>query len=89
MEEQRLRKWNWAGHVARRVDGRWAQTLLDWRPLGHRQRRRRDCRWSDTLTQFFSDRLDGNFANDFWKFQALDRDVWNELARDYLEHCRG
>ena len=44
VEEQRRRKWHWAGHVARRTDGRWARLLLDWRPPGHRRRGRPDTR---------------------------------------------
>ena len=29
VEEQRRRKWQWAGHIARRTDGRWGRVLLD------------------------------------------------------------
>ncbi|CAH2238493.1 jg5674 [Pararge aegeria aegeria] len=25
-------KWNWAGHIARRTDGRWGSKELEWRP---------------------------------------------------------
>ncbi|KAI8426600.1 hypothetical protein MSG28_005383 [Choristoneura fumiferana] len=25
-------KWQWAGHIARRTDGRWGQKVLEWRP---------------------------------------------------------
>ncbi|CAH2245134.1 jg2388 [Pararge aegeria aegeria] len=25
-------KWQWAGHIARRTDGRWGLKVLEWRP---------------------------------------------------------
>ncbi|CAG9122988.1 unnamed protein product [Plutella xylostella] len=25
-------KWQWAGHIARRTDGRWSRRVLEWRP---------------------------------------------------------
>ncbi|CAH2234465.1 jg1608 [Pararge aegeria aegeria] len=25
-------KWQWAGHIARRIDGRWGLKVLEWRP---------------------------------------------------------
>ncbi|CAH2265008.1 jg25136 [Pararge aegeria aegeria] len=25
-------KWKWAGHIARRTDGRWGSKVLEWRP---------------------------------------------------------
>ena len=25
-------KWNWAGHIARRQDGRWTKRLTEWTP---------------------------------------------------------
>ena len=31
---QRKRKWSFAGHVARRDDGRWSHQVLKWEPLG-------------------------------------------------------
>ena len=37
--EQRRRKWRWAGHVARRTDGRWARQVLHWIPHGGERRR--------------------------------------------------
>ncbi|KAI8421291.1 hypothetical protein MSG28_008327 [Choristoneura fumiferana] len=36
-------KWQWAGHIARRADGRWGRKVLEWRPrigkrsVGHQQ----------------------------------------------------
>ncbi|CAH2211483.1 jg24928 [Pararge aegeria aegeria] len=34
-------KWQWAGHIARRTDGRWGLNVLEWRPrTGKRSVRR-------------------------------------------------
>ena len=51
--EQRRRKWGWAGHVARRSDGRWASRMLHWIPHGgERSRGRPATRWEDELEDF-------------------------------------
>ena len=34
VEEQRWRKWQFAGHSARREDGRWTQKILNFDPKG-------------------------------------------------------
>ncbi|KAG6445228.1 hypothetical protein O3G_MSEX003777 [Manduca sexta] len=31
-------KWQWAGHIARRTDGRWGGIVLEWRPRTGRRR---------------------------------------------------
>eukprot|EP00973_Karenia_brevis_P083001 11508050-Karenia_brevis.AAC.1 len=50
----RRRKWRWAGHVARRSDGRWSTSLVSWVPEnGHRRRGHPRKRWSDDLKAFF------------------------------------
>ena len=49
VEEQRRRKWRWAGHLMRRSDGRWSTKILQWAPVtgqrsvGHPARRWADC----------------------------------------------
>ncbi|CAE8607669.1 unnamed protein product [Polarella glacialis] len=35
---QKQRKWQWAGHVARRTDDRWSTTLVNWVPSDRRRR---------------------------------------------------
>ncbi|KAL0860164.1 hypothetical protein ABMA27_010471 [Loxostege sticticalis] len=30
-------KWQWAGHIARRTDGRWGRKVLEWRPRAGRR----------------------------------------------------
>ena len=72
VEEQRRRKWRWAGHVARREDGRWSRRLLDWEPpMGRRSWGRPALRWSDSLTQF------AKTKDETWKRTARDRMKWS------------
>ncbi|CAH2104279.1 unnamed protein product [Euphydryas editha] len=43
-------KWQWAGHIARRTDGRWNRKVLKWRPrTGKRSVGRPFARWTDDL----------------------------------------
>ena len=43
------RKWSWAGHLARRSDGRWSEAVTCWWPRGTGARRRggQKKRWKD------------------------------------------
>ena len=40
----RRKKWRWAGHLARRDDGRWSTRRLDWQPLKGQRKRGRPCK---------------------------------------------
>ncbi|CAH2235424.1 jg13282 [Pararge aegeria aegeria] len=43
-------KWKWAGHIARRTDGRWGSKVLEWRPrTGKRSVGRPPTRWTDDI----------------------------------------
>ncbi|CAH2237124.1 jg24463 [Pararge aegeria aegeria] len=45
-------KWNWAGHICRREDGRWRRVILDWQPrTGHRSIGRPPARWRDDIVK--------------------------------------
>ena len=78
---QRERKWRWAGHVARRTDGRWTKKLLEWKPEGRRSPGRPQTRWEHTLTKFVSRRL--AFIESGWKDLAAHRGSWELLAEDF------
>jgi hypothetical protein len=88
VEEQRRRKWQWAGHVARRTDARWARLLIDWIPLGRRRRGHPETRWNDVLVAFFKHGMQEGVQDDFWKHQALDKEIWNLLETSFLDYCR-
>ena len=53
VDEVARRKFQWAGHVARRTDGRWSQFLLQWAVFGSRQQGRPRTRWTDSLVLWF------------------------------------
>ncbi|CAH2217490.1 jg7765 [Pararge aegeria aegeria] len=45
---QRKLKWQWAGHIVRRKDGRWGPKVLEWQPrTGERCVGRPPMRWTD------------------------------------------
>ena len=81
LEERRRRKWRWAGHVARRDDGRWTKKALSFMPNGFRSVGRPKLRWEEDLVRFFNDQMGGN---DDWKSCAQDRDKWKLLEDDYV-----
>ena len=84
--DQRRRKWQWAGHIARRSDGRWGRKVLDWCPHGCRSRGRPVTRWTDALSEYFKVNLDSDInPEDYWKPQALDREIWNMLEKDFVD----
>ena len=87
---QRRKKHQWAGHIARRDDGRWSAAILDWCPepgarqggagRGRRQARPKQ-RWSDELAahvvEFTGD------AEIHWRLLASDRTTWKSLEDDF------
>jgi hypothetical protein len=50
-------KWQWAGHIARRTDGRWGGKVLEWRRrTGRRSVGRPPTRWTDDLMKVVGSR---------------------------------
>ena len=72
----RKRLWRFAGHTARRRDGRWNTELLSWIPTGFRFDWRPKRRWSDALDEFW---LGRGVAAGGWIEHAQDRDRWHAL----------
>ena len=80
VDEQKRRKFRWAGHVARRKDGRWTTSLLDWIPhLGRRAQGRPLTRWDDAI------RKCARQAGQEWKDAAQDRDWWDEMTEKFVK----
>ena len=78
VEEQRRRKWRWAGHVARRDDGRWSHRLLSWEPaLGRRSWGRPVLRWEDPLSRF------ARTKGESWQKAARDRNKWSAWEDEF------
>lgn len=70
-------KWQWAGHVCRRMDGRWAKKTLEWRPRsGRRSVGRPMTRWDDDLRVVAGSR---------WMRVAGDRGSWRSLKEAYVQ----
>ncbi len=68
IEANRVRKWRFAGEVARQIDSRWSQQAAEWHPncgIGHAQGTPR-TRWEDQLV---------TFAGGDWMARALDVDT--------------
>ncbi|CAH2235385.1 jg5953 [Pararge aegeria aegeria] len=70
-------KWQWAGHVCRRTDGRWSRKVLEWRPrVGKRSVGRPPTRWSDDLRKV---------AGIDWMRKAENRKSWRCLKEAYVQ----
>jgi hypothetical protein len=68
-------KWQWAGHIARRTDGRWGGKVLEWRPrTGRRSVGRSPTRWSDDLVKVAGSRMRA----------SQDRSSWRTLGEAYV-----
>ncbi|CAH2237936.1 jg4630 [Pararge aegeria aegeria] len=62
-------KWQWAGHIVRRRDGRWGPKVLEWQPRnGKRSVGRPPTRWTDDI-----------------KRVAGSRGIWNSLQKTYVQ----
>ena len=74
------RKWNFAGHTARRQDGRWSTRLLSWtgQSLGKRARGRPVTRWGDALDAFCCDGVSPEVGT--WTMYAQCRPEWARLS---------
>ena len=69
-------KWQWAGYLARRADGRWGVKVLEWRPrTGRRSVGRPPTRWTDYLIKVAGNR---------WMRTAQDRSLWRSLGEAYV-----
>ena len=80
VEEQRRRKWRWAGHVARRKDRRWTIRMLDWCPdWGSRAVGRPAPRWEDCFVKH------EQVLGEKWRTVAQDRDRWMELEAAFAK----
>ena len=86
-EEIHRRRYRWAGHVARRQDGRWTREVLTWSVVGSWSQKRPLTRWSDTFSKFFCSLfdMDRTIDNSFWMDAAQDRDTWHASESEYID----
>ncbi|CAH0690392.1 unnamed protein product [Spodoptera exigua] len=65
-------KWQWAGHICRRIDDRWSKRVLEWRPrLGKRSVGRPPARWTDDIRRV---------AGSGWMRRAEHRAQWRAIG---------
>ncbi|CAH2261953.1 jg7002 [Pararge aegeria aegeria] len=74
-------KWQWAGHIVRRRDGRWGLKVLEWQPrTGKRSVGGRlvspTTRWTDDIRRVAGSR---------WIQAAQNRGIWNSLQKTYVQ----
>ena len=73
----KLSKWRWAGHLARRSDGRWTKLTTLWKPeTGSRRRGRPHARWQDELV---------NATGGRWWRKARDREDWKIRGEAFVQ----
>jgi len=80
VQEQKRRKWRWAGHASRREDMRWSYRMIGWVPTGQGSRSvgRPMTRWEDSIEHFA-------IAKDFkWIIIAQDRQEWRRLEDEFV-----
>ena len=71
----KMKKWHWAGHLARSTDNRWTKNVTEWRPwLGSRHQGRQKVRWRDEIASFIGIR---------WMATANDRKLWCQLGEAF------
>jgi ribonuclease HII len=73
----KLGKWKWAGHVARREDGRWTTAVTEWTPRnGKRSPGRPFKRWRDEIDKYW--------GTPAWKKHTRDRKYWKKHAEAFI-----
>ena len=81
VEEQRRRKWKWAGHVMRRTDGRWSTAAANWKPEGKRKVGGQHRAWMDDIEDIVME--ESRWGRGEWQMCAMDRDEWRSLEAKY------
>ncbi|CAH2208150.1 jg24341 [Pararge aegeria aegeria] len=70
-------KWQSAGHIVRRKDGRWDPKVLEWQPrTGKRSVGRPPTRWTGDIKRVAGSR---------WTQAAQNRGIWNCLQNTYVQ----
>ena len=83
--KSRRMKWSWAGHVARRNDGRWSTAILNWKPVGGKRKvGHPTARWRDDLASFCKTYI-MDLDEDEWVLLTQDREGWATHEAEYAE----
>jgi len=70
-------KWDWAGHVARMTDNRWAYRITNWEPNKKRKKGGQKRNWSDDINKFLRHNL--------YHRVAWDRSEWIRLREAFAQ----
>ena len=81
--QQRGRLWQWAGRVARCVDGRWSNEILHWELLENRPRGRPRIRWTHQFVPFLQEKLGKGIAEGEWITIAQDAARWDSWITEF------
>ena len=77
LREIKVKKWRWAGHLARQHDNRWTLKATNWTPRSYtRGRGRQNRRWTDELRKQ---------AGITWQREAQDRLRWKNDEEAFLQ----
>ena len=83
--KSRRMKWSWAGHVARRNDGRWSTAILNWKPVGGKRKvGHPTARWREDLVSFCKTYI-MDLDEDEWVLLTQDREGWATHEAEYAE----
>ena len=84
IEEQRRRKWRWAGHTVRRMDGRWSKEVTNWSPIeGRRKVGGQHLRWQKAIDDFAMQKA--GWGPGEWQILAMDREGWKEWESEFVK----
>jgi hypothetical protein len=83
--EQRKRKWEWAGHCARRDDNRWTRRMLDFQLKSQRPRGRPKARWQYDIMKFV-EHIELVEKGETWIELSQSRDVWKSLCDSFTSY---
>ncbi len=71
-------KWEWAGHLSRLSNNRWAYLSTFWFPTQYKRKRGKQVsRWEDEITKFLT--------NKAYHRVAWDRKEWNRLKEAFAQ----
>ena len=76
-----------AGHVSRRLDGKWSKAVLTWQPVGARCKGRPLMRWCDAINRLIDDMSATLGKHIDWMKMAQDRDAWKTLEQQFVFSC--
>ena len=94
LHQQKTKKWEFAGHAARRTDERWTIKVLQMEKLQKRKQGGQNLRWSDDIRRFLDRTEKEAHRKNNWKHKpkrvhwqkvAENREKWLWLKNKFVE----